>query len=225
MDSLCRKRFAAQMRRRIARRIRRAFGAANWRLRLLQIRIHGRGGQGVVTAAEMLALAGFMEGHYAQAFPSFGSERTGAPVVAYARLSDKEIRLHEPIVEPDAVLIQDRTLLENKDLFEGLRPDGYVLVNSSRTPEALGLGELVEKLPAGRVLTVPATKFALELIGRPLPGAAMLAGLAAMTGTMKIESVQAAYGEKFKGRVAQANAEVAALAYRCVQEKLGGDHA
>ena len=188
---------------------------------MYQIRIHGRGGQGVVTAAEMLALAGFMEGHNAQAFPSFGSERTGAPVVAFARLSPNEIRLREPVLEPDVVLIQDRTLLESVNVFEGLRPDGYVLVNSSQTPEALGLGDLVERMPAQHVLCVPATRYALDRIGRPLPGAGMLAGFAAMTGLMKLESVQAAYNVKFAGRVAQANAEVAELAYEAVKAQLG----
>lgn len=183
---------------------------------MLQIRIHGRGGQGVVTAAEMLALAGFMEGHNAQAFPSFGSERTGAPVVAFARLADHEIRLREPVMEPDAVLIQDRTLLDSVDVFAGLKPDGYVLINSGNTPEELGLEDLVARMPAGHVMTVPATKFALEKIGRPLPGAGMLAGFAAMTGSMKLESVQAAYNEKFSGRIAQANAEVAAAAYEAI---------
>ena len=87
----------------------------------------------------MLALAGFMEGHHAQAFPSFGSERTGAPVVAFARLASSEIRLREPVLEPDVVLVQDKTLLESVDVFKGLREDGYVLINSSETPEALGL--------------------------------------------------------------------------------------
>ena len=180
---------------------------------MYQIRIHGRGGQGVVTAAEMLALAGFMEGHNAQAFPSFGSERTGAPVVAFARLAPNEIRLREPVLEPDAVLIQDRTLLDSVNVFEGLRPQGYVLINSSQTPEALGLSDLVAKLPA--------TRYALDRIGRPLPGAGMLAGFAAMTGLMKLESVQAAYNVKFAGRVAQANAEVAELAYEAVKAQLG----
>lgn len=183
---------------------------------MLQIRIHGRGGQGVVTAAEMLALAGFMEGHHAQAFPSFGSERTGAPVVAFARLAPHDIRLREPVLEPDVVLIQDRTLLESVDVFSGLRPDGYVLINSGSSAEELGLGELVGRLPQGHMLTIPATKFAMEKIGRPLPGAGMLAGMAAMTGTMKLESVIAAYNEKFKGRVAEANAEVARLAFDAV---------
>ena len=192
---------------------------------MFQIRIHGRGGQGVVTAAEMLALAGFMEGHKAQAFPSFGSERTGAPVVAFARLSSQEIRLREPVLEPDVVLIQDRTLLDSVDVFGGLKPEGYVLINSSQSVEALGLEDLARRLPAGHVLTVPATRFALEKIGRPLPGAGMLAGFAAMTGMMKLESVQAAYNEKFSGRVAQANAEAAALAYESIIRQLGGEHA
>ena len=192
---------------------------------MFQIRIHGRGGQGVVTAAEMLALAGFMEGHKAQAFPSFGSERTGAPVVAFARLSSQEIRLREPVLEPDVVLIQDRTLLDSVDVFGGLKPEGYVLINSSQSVEALGLEDLARRLPAGHVLTVPATRFALEKIGRPLPGAGMLAGFAAMTDMMKLESVQAAYNEKFSGRVAQANAEVAALAYESIIHQLGGEHA
>ena len=116
---------------------------------MFQIRLHGRGGQGVVTSAEMLSLAAFTEGHYAQAFPSFGSERTGAPVVAFARVSDHQIRLREPITEPDAVLIQDRTLLESVNVFSGLTDNAYVLLNSSQTPEELGLADLVNRLPKG----------------------------------------------------------------------------
>ena len=91
---------------------------------MFQIRIHGRGGQGVVTAAEMMSIAAFQKGHHAQAFPSFGSERTGAPVVAYCRVDDKEIRLREPILEPDAVIIQDPTLLFSVDVFQGLKKTG-----------------------------------------------------------------------------------------------------
>ena len=163
----------------------------------------------------MLALAGFMEGHHAQAFPSFGSERTGAPVVAFARLASSEIRLREPVLEPDVVRVQDKPL----------REDGYVLINSGETPEALGLEDLKKRLPEGHFLCVPATAYALEKIGRPLPGAAMLAGMAAMTGSMKLESVIAAYNEKFSGRVAQANAEVAKLAFDSVKSMLGGVHA
>ena len=99
---------------------------------MFQVRIHGRGGQGVVTAAEMLSIAAFRENRFAQAFPSFGSERTGAPVVAYCRFDDKEIRLREPILEPDALIIQDPTLLHQVDLFAGLAHEGYMLINTSR---------------------------------------------------------------------------------------------
>lgn len=191
---------------------------------MFQVRLHGRGGQGVVTAAEMLSLAAFMEGHHAQAFPSFGSERTGAPVVAFARINDREIRLHEPIEEPDVVLVQDRTLIGSVDVFGGLRENGFVLVNSGASPEAIGLGDLAAKLPAGHVMTVPATDLALKFIGRPLPGAAMLAGFAAMTGLLKLESINAAYGQKYSGKVAQANADVAAGAWEHIMKlKNGGE--
>src|SRR6185437_11219982 len=99
---------------------------------MFQVRIHGRGGQGVVTAAELLSIAAFRQGKHAQAFPSFGSERTGAPVVAYCRIDEKEIRVREPILAPDALIIQDPTLLHQVDLFSGLVPNGYVLINTSR---------------------------------------------------------------------------------------------
>ena len=104
-----------------------------------QIRIHGRGGQGVVTAAELLSVAAFDEGRHAQAFPSFGSERSGAPVVSFCRVSDHPIRIREPIAEPDALIVQDPTLLHQVDLFAGLDADGYLLINTSRNFEELGL--------------------------------------------------------------------------------------
>ena len=92
---------------------------------MFEVRLHGRGGQGVVTAADLLALAAFEEGQHAQSFPSFGSERTGAPVVAYCRLSERDIRTREPVVAPDCVIVIDPTLVHQVDLFAGLRPDGY----------------------------------------------------------------------------------------------------
>ena len=109
---------------------------------MFQVRIHGRGGQGVVTAAELLSVAAFDEGRHAQAFPSFGSERTGAPVVAFCRIDDPPIRTREPIAEPDAVIIQDPTLLHQVDVFGGLGRDGYILINTSRTLDELGLARL-----------------------------------------------------------------------------------
>src|SRR3954451_22700088 len=106
---------------------------------MLQIRIHGRGGQGVVTAAEMLSVAAFLEGKHAQAFPSFGSERMGAPVVAFCRIDDKEIRLREPVQTPDALIVQDPTLFRALDVTEGLKPGGHLLVNTSRAFADLSL--------------------------------------------------------------------------------------
>src|SRR6516225_8844095 len=108
---------------------------------MFQIRIHGRGGQGVVTGAELLSVAGFLEGRFASAFPSFGSERMGAPVMAFCRIDDKEIRLREPVLEPDALIVQDATLLYQVDLFKGISRDAYILLNSTRSFEELGLGE------------------------------------------------------------------------------------
>src|SRR4051812_13934833 len=102
--------------------------------RMLQIRIHGRGGQGVVTAAELLALAAFRDGRHAQAFPSFGSERTGAPVVAFCRIDDRPIRAHEPVDAPDAVVIQDATLLHQIAVFDGLSDRGTIIINTTRAP-------------------------------------------------------------------------------------------
>lgn len=192
---------------------------------MLQIRLHGRGGQGVVTAAEMLSLSAFLEGHFAQAFPSFGSERTGAPVVAYARIDDKEIRTHEPILEPNAVVVQDKTLLTAIDVFSGIDPNGYAIINSAEPAEEV-VPELVAKLPKGHVLTVPATDFAMQKIGRPLPGAPMLAALAAATGVFKLESVQKSFQTRYPGKVGDANAYTAALAYDYIMNiKNGGNNA
>ena len=100
---------------------------------MFEIRVHGRGGQGVVTAAEMLSVAAFLEGRHAQAFPSFGSERTGAPVIAFCRIADREIRLREPVAEPNCLIIQDPTLFKVVDVFAGLKPNGFLIVNT-KTP-------------------------------------------------------------------------------------------
>jgi pyruvate ferredoxin oxidoreductase gamma subunit len=187
---------------------------------MFQVRIHGRGGQGVVTAAEMLSIAAFLEGRHAQAFPSFGSERTGAPVVAFCRIDDKEIRLREPVLEPDALIIQDPTLLHQVDVFAGLTRDGYILINTSRTFDALGVGEFARSLRPERLCTVPATEIALQHVGRPLPNAALLGGFAAVSGRLKLESVAAAIREKFGGKVAEGNVAAAGAAYAHVREEM-----
>ena len=185
---------------------------------MFQIRIHGRGGQGVVTATEMLSVAAFEEGRHAQAFPSFGSERTGAPVVAFCRIDDKEIRLREPIMEPDALIIQDPTLLHQIDVFAGLKPDGYVLINSAHGFEALGLGDLVKEKGMERMCTLPATELGLKHVGRPIPNVPLLAGFAALSGIIRLESVVKAINEKFSGRVAEGNIAAATEAYELVKK-------
>lgn len=187
---------------------------------MFQIRIHGRGGQGVVTAAELLSVAAFREDRHAQAFPSFGSERTGAPVVAFCRIDDRPIRLREPILEPDALIIQDPTLLHQVDVFGGLRPAGYILINTARTFGDLGLGEFVQRFDATRLCTVPATEIALRHVGRPLPNASLLGGFAALTGRVSLASVAAAIGEKFPPKVAAANIAAATEAFEFVQRAM-----
>lgn len=187
---------------------------------MFEVRIHGRGGQGVVTAAELLSVAAFDEGRHAQAFPSFGSERSGAPVVSFCRIADAPIRTREPIAEPDALIVQDPTLLHQVALFDGLGPDGYVLINSSRSFEELGLGEFVEGFRRERLLTVPATEIARRCLGRPLPNAALLGGFAALTGLLRLESVTTAIRERFPGAMGERNAAAAEECFRDVEAEL-----
>ena len=196
---------------------------------MFQVRIHGRGGQGVVTAAEMLSVAAFEEGRHAQAFPSFGSERTGAPVVAFCRIADKEIRLREPIMEPDALIIQDPTLLHQVDVFAGLKKGGYILINTNKTVEQLGLGEFVRDWPPERLCTVSATELSIKHVGRPVPNVPLLGGFAAVSGVIQLASVVTAIRDKFSGKVADGNIAAATEAYNIVRAEMaeaimGGAH-
>ena len=186
---------------------------------MFEVRIHGRGGQGAVTAAEMLSIAAFLEGRHAQAFPSFGSERSGAPVVSFCRIDDREIRVREPIARPDALIIQDPTLLHQVDVFDGLAADGYILINSSRSFEELGLDELHGRFRRERLLTVPATEIAREHLGRPLPNAVLLGAFAAQSGLISIDSVAAAIRQKFPGPVGEKNVVAAVKAHEHVQDE------
>ena len=187
---------------------------------MFQVRIHGRGGQGVVTAAEALSIAAFLEDRYAQAFPSFGSERTGAPVVAFCRIDTREIRLREPVLSPDALIIQDPTLLHQVDVFAGVSPDGYILINTTRSFDALGVGDFVQGFRAERLCTVPATELALKHVGRPVPNAALLGGFAAISGLISIDAVARALEQKFSGAVARGNATAAREAYDYVRKEM-----
>lgn len=197
---------------------------------MFEIRIHGRGGQGVVTAAEMLSVAAFLEGRHAQAFPSFGSERMGAPVVAFCRISDREIRLREPILEPDCLIVQDPTLFKAIDVFAGLKPNGFLLVNTNRSFEDLHIADVARRLPAGHAVIVPATELALKHVGRPVPNAALLGAFAALTELVHLDSVARAIEEAFPGKVGAANIAAAKEAHANVTQQeidagVADDHA
>jgi pyruvate ferredoxin oxidoreductase gamma subunit len=186
---------------------------------MLQVRIHGRGGQGVVTAAELLSLAAFDEGRHAQAFPTFGSERMGAPVTAFCRIDDRPIRSREPIAAPDALIVQDPTLLHQVAVFSGLAADGYILINTERDLASLAIGDVVDRMSPERVVLVPATQLAREHLGRPLPNAVLLGAFAAVTGAVSLEALAKAIGEKFSDRAAEGNVRGAESAFRAVQAR------
>ena len=183
---------------------------------MFQIRLHGRGGQGVVSGAEILSVAAFIEQKHAQAFPSFGSERMGAPVQAFCRIDSQSIRSREPVTTPDCLIIQDPTLLSQiPDLFAGLAPDGYVLLNTSQPREKF-TQQTLRSLPEGHFVTVDASVIAKKHLGRPLPNAALIGAFAALTGQLSLTSVQQAVIEKFADKAGAANAAAAADAFAVI---------
>ena len=189
---------------------------------MFQARIHGRGGQGVVTTSELLALACFIEGRHAQAFPSFGSERTGAPVASFVRIDDLPVRSHEPVVAPDAVLVQDPTLLRAGGVLAGLAPNGWLLVNTRADVPAEVLATIG---PGVHVHTVNASDIAQRLVGRDAPGPALLGALAAATGVVDLESLLAAIRGRFADAVAEANvAAVVDTYHRTARAEPAGGH-
>ena len=192
---------------------------------MFQVRIHGRGGQGVVSGAEMLSVAAFVEGRHAQAFPSFGSERMGAPVMAFCRIDDREIRLREPVLEPDALIIQDPTLLHQVDLFNGLAASGHVLLNSTRSLTDLGLVDMAGDARGYRFTLLPATELALKHVGRAVPNVPLLGAFAAATGQLQLDSVIAAIRAKFSSAIAEKNVAAARAAFAFVRKLREPAHA
>lgn len=176
-----------------------------------EIRIHGRGGQGSVTAAELLAVAAFEDGQFSQAFPAFGVERRGAPVQAFTRISDVPIRLRSQVYEPDYVIVQDPTLLEVVDVVKGAKDTGVIIINSEFDPEEFDL-----KTNA-KVMTVNATKVALDIIGRPIVNAVLLGAFAGATGEIKPDSIVRAVKERFPGKIGDKNAEALIEAYNQIR--------
>jgi pyruvate ferredoxin oxidoreductase gamma subunit len=174
---------------------------------MTEIRFHGRGGHGVVTAAELLAMAAFHDGLHAQAIPSFGSERTGAPVVAYCRIAEQPIRSHDPVVHPDVVVVGDATLLHLPEVLTGLTRDGYLVLNAA-VPSAHLSGHFADH----HVIAVPGTRIALEHLGRPLPHAALLGSLAVETGIVSLAALVRAIEERFPPELAAGNVACALAA-------------
>jgi len=159
---------------------------------MYQVRIHGRGGQGVVTAAELIAIAAFYEGHVAQAFPSFGVERTGAPIEAFARIDDKPIRTREHIYHPDFLIVQDATLLSSVDVAKGCGLKTIAIINTSRTNTDIKIN-----LPMANVKTIDATAIALEEIGKNIVNTVILGAFAKDSGLISLDSLKKAVKQKF----------------------------
>ena len=176
---------------------------------MIEIRFHGRGGQGSVTCAEILALAAIGEGKYAQAFPSFGPERRGAPVVAFCRISDQPIRIRANVYEPDIVLVLDPTLLKIVNVAAGMKPDGILLTTNKDSPEKVK--ELLKI--KNRVAVVDAIKIAMEVLGVPITNTTMLGSLVKVSKIVKKESFILPLKERF-GRIAEKNITAFERAYQ-----------
>lgn len=185
-----------------------------------EIRWHGRGGQGTVTAAKVLADACLSGGRHVQAFPEYGPERAGAPLRAYNRISSKELRMHCPVLAPDVVTVVDATLLDSINIAEGAKENTVFVINTSKEPK-----EIREKLgakPAQKVFTVNATKIALDLYGRNMPNSPMLGALCKVTGLIPLdhllEDVRKSFGKKFAQKVIDGNIEATKRGYEEVKE-------
>jgi pyruvate ferredoxin oxidoreductase gamma subunit len=177
---------------------------------LRELRIHGRGGQGSVTAAELIAVAAFEGGVFSQAFPAFGVERRGAPVQAFVRFNDSCIRLRSQVYEPDYIIVQDSTLIKDVNVFQGVKQGGIVIVNSGKAVDA--------EVPEGvRMITIDATSIALEVLGLPITNTTLMGAFAAATGEIKFSALENALKHRFSGELANKNIMAAKKAYDLVK--------
>jgi len=170
---------------------------------MIEIRIHGRGGQGAVTASELLATAAFMDGKYSQAFPRFGPERSGAPVEAYCRIDEKPINLRTFIYEPDFLIVLDEGLIKYIDITNGLKRDGIIVINSENKVNIKNF----------KTFNVDATKIAMNIIGRPIVNTAMLGAFIKVTKLVKLNSLEKALTERFQGEILKKNIQAIRKAY------------
>jgi pyruvate ferredoxin oxidoreductase gamma subunit len=175
-----------------------------------ELRIHGRGGQGSVTAAELIAVAAFAGGVYAQAFPAFGVERRGAPVQAFVRFNSSKIRLRSQVYEPDYIIVQDSTLIRDVNVFQGVKPGGIVIINTEKKPDY--------PIPEGvRVITIDATTIALEVLGLPITNTALMGAFAAASGEIAFPALEDALRHRFAGELAEKNIEASRRAFNLVK--------
>ncbi len=179
---------------------------------MIEIRFHGRGGQGAVTSAEVLATAAINSGKFAQAFPSFGPERRGAPVIAFSRVSDEKIYLRTKIYEPDIVIVLDPSIMKIIDVTAGIKEGGIVVANSTKSPDELK-NEFKKNV---KVATINATKIALDILGRPITNIIMLGAFLKMKPLVKIDDLVEPLTERF-GKIAQKNIEACKVAYEEVK--------
>lgn len=184
-------------------------------MQIKEIRFHGRGGQGAVTAADILAIAAFNDGKYCQAFPVFGTERRGAPVAAFARIDDRFIRIRSQIYKPDYVVVQDASLMDVINVADGLKKDGAMVINTEKKPEELGLNIEAD------VHTINATKIALETLGVPIVNTTMLGGFAALTGVVSLDSLKKAIERRFPAKLAAKNIKAVEVAYNSLADARG----
>ena len=189
--------------------------------KLLEIRWHGRGGQGAKTAAAMVAEVAVEAGKYAQAAPEYGAEREGAPIKAYTRIDEAVIRTHDAIYFPDIVMVLDDTLLEGLGVVDGLSKDGVLIVNTRKTPaqvrQQLGLD-------SGKVYTIDATTIAMEEIGRPIPNTVMIGALVAVAGVVDAEHIEKDIRKKLGGKLSEGMLEGNFRAVRRAAQEVKGDN-
>jgi len=177
---------------------------------LIEVRWHGRGGQGIVTVSRLLAHAALLDGKHVQAFPEFGPERRGAPVTGYTRISDEPIVIHSHIYNPNIVVIVDPTLLGKIDVTRGLVENGTVVANSDKEPKELKKELEVEK---AQVYTVNAARIALDILGRPIYNTAMLGALIKTVPLVSMDSLSKVIQERFPGTVGEKNVAVVKRAH------------
>ena len=187
---------------------------------MVEIRWHGRGGQGTVTAAKVLADACLSGGRHVQAFPEYGPERAGAPLRAYNRISSRALRMHCPVTRPQVISVVDATLLDSIDVAEGATPDAVFVVNTTKDPK--DIRKRLQASPEQTIFTVDATKISLDCIGRALPNAAMLGALCKATSLISLEElledVRKSFGAKFSQRIIQGNLEATKRGYEEVTQ-------